>query len=202
VVQKKHRLVATQAQIKLAGKASERRDLVIEIYQTLARYNAWMNHKLYELAWDLDDSERRRDLNGFFKSIHGTLNHILVADLIWLRRLATHSKDFQSLSEFLDQPALLELNQDLFAEFRHLREERYRVDSLIENFVKNELLPQHLSETLHYHTLQGQKMNKPLWLTLTHFFNHQTHHRGQVTTLFHQIGVDFGVTDLTAMPLE
>ena len=175
---------------------------MLEPYRTFARYNTWMNHKLFELAWDIEDGERRRDLNGFFKSIHGTLNHILVADSIWLRRFAAHSKEFKSLAAFLDEPALLDLNQDLFSEFRHLREERYRVDAIIEQFVKNELKPQHLGETLRYNNTKGVKVEKAFWLTLTHFFNHQTHHRGQATTLFHQIGADFGVTDMAFMPAE
>src|SRR5690606_1980841 len=69
-------------------------------YRALARYNSWMNRKLFELAWDLDDSERRRDLNAFFKSIHGTLNHLIVTDTIWLRRFAAHSRDFKSLEGY------------------------------------------------------------------------------------------------------
>lgn len=169
-------------------------------YQALARYNSWMNRKLFELAWDLDDSERRRDLHGFFKSLHGNLNHILVADTIWLRRLAAHSSDFKSLAAFLDEPALTQLDHEMFAEFRDLRNERYRVDGIIEALVFKDLKISQLGETLHYISTQGVKNNKALWLVLAHFFNHQTHHRGQATTLFSQLGVDFGSTDLAFMP--
>ena len=155
-------------------------------YTVMANYNERMNQKLYALCADLPDHERRLDRGAFFKSIHGTLNHILIGDLIWLGR-------------FTQQPFLAKLDQELYSDLNELLAERERLDLVIIDWSKN-LTPSWLNETLTYTNSSGYTRTLPHWLLTTHIFNHQTHHRGQLTTLLNQMGYNPGVTDLPAMP--
>ncbi len=159
-----------------------------ELYLALARYNRWMNEKLYAVASRLSDEERRRDRGAFFKSIHGTLDHLLVADRIWMGRF--EGAELQGAS----------LDQELYPDFEELQRERARTDHDIESWV-SALRGEELAAPLRY-SRRGVTHENPLWWSLSHFFNHQTHHRGQVTTLLMQAGHDPGVTDLIAMLRE
>lgn len=156
--------------------------------QTMAAYNAWMNARLYEACAKLSDADRKKDVGAFFKSIHGTLNHLMVADRIWMGRFT--GRPFGATS----------LNQELFADFEELTRERRRTDAAITAWV-DALTDARLAGMLHYTPMTNpQPRSAPLALAMMHFFNHQTHHRGQVTALLMQAGIDPGVTDLAAMP--
>lgn len=154
----------------------------------LARYNRWINEKLYSACADLSDAQRKTDCGLFFNSIHGTLNHLLLADKVWLGR-------------FMNDPfSVTGLDQELFADFPALRDARVETDQLILDWTGG-LTEVELGRDLHYRSLSDPgDRSCPLWIALTHFFNHQTHHRGQVTAALSGLGVDYGVTDLTAMP--
>lgn len=160
-----------------------------------ARYNRWMNDKLYALAATLSDDDRKRDAGAFFKSIHGTLNHLLLADRVWLAR-------FQGITvpDGFMGPGIRSLDQELFVDFEELRRQRALTDGELSAWVEA-LTPDRLAAPLEY-TRHGQKVAAPLWGAVAHVFNHQTHHRGQVTTLLMQQGHDPGVTDLFAMLRE
>jgi uncharacterized damage-inducible protein DinB len=158
----------------------------------LARYNVWMNEKLYALCAALSDEERKRDRGAFFKSIHGTLNHLLLADRVWLARFTG-----ETVPEGFMGPGIRSLDQELYADFDELRKERALTDRKLSAWVA-ELTPERLAAPLVY-MRRGQKQEFPLWQAVAHVFNHQTHHRGQVTTLLMQHGCDPGVTDLVAM---
>jgi uncharacterized damage-inducible protein DinB len=157
-------------------------------YTVMADYNQWMNQKLYAVCADLPDDERRLDKGAFFKSIHGTLNHILVGDLIWLGR-------------FTQQPfTAANIGDELYGDFNQLRTERERLDRAVCFWAQN-LTPAWLDKMLTYTSgIDRQTRTLPHWLLVTHMFNHQTHHRGQLTTLLNQMGQDPGVTDLPWMP--
>jgi uncharacterized damage-inducible protein DinB len=157
-----------------------------------ARYNRWMNDKLYEVSASLSDEVRKRDVGAFFKSIHGTFNHLLLADRVWLARF----KGVSVAAEFM-APGIRSLDQELYADFEELRRERALTDDELTASV-SELTEAQLASTLVY-VRRGQKQECPLWWAVAHLFNHQTHHRGQITTLLMQQGSDPGVTDLFAM---
>jgi len=161
----------------------------------LARYNHWMNEKLFALAATLSDEERKRDQGAFFGSIHGTLNHLLVADRIWLSRFAGTAVGDGEMA-----PGIRSLDQELHEDFDELWAERRRMDDALAAWVAS-LGPEQLAGPL-VMTRRGKTEEVPLWWAVVHVFNHQTHHRGQVTTLLHQQGVDPGVTDLIAMLRE
>lgn len=163
-----------------------------ELLAALARYNSWMNEKLYALAATLTDGERKRDRGAFFKSIHGTFNHVLVADRIWLARLRN-----DPVRDGFMGPGIRSLDQELYSDFAELRRERALTDGELSVWVA-ELTEERLQSSLVYKR-GGRDQEHPLWWSAAHLFNHQTHHRGQVTTLFTQAGVEPGVTDLIAM---
>ena len=156
--------------------------------RTMARYNLWMNETLYAAPERLSDAERKRDLGAFFKSLHGTLNHILVGDRLWLGRFVGAPVTYPSLAH------------EIAADFAELRRERAKTDAAIAAYAAT-LTPERLAKPLIYRTLLNPRdVSFPLVHALAHFFNHQTHHRGQATTLLMQLGVDPGITDLIALP--
>lgn len=161
--------------------------------QVLARYNRWMNEKLYGVAAKLTDDQRKQDRGAFFRSIHATLNHLLLADRVWMGRFTGASLE----PGWLGPGGIRSLDQELFADFETLRRERQKTDDEISQWVAA-LTPQRLEAPLRY-VRQGAVWEFPLWWSVAHVFNHQTHHRGQVTTLLSQAGQDPGVTDLIAM---
>ena len=167
-------------------------------YPALARYNAWMNARLYERAAELSDAERRRDAGAFFRSIHGTLNHLLLTDRAWLWRFTGDARIAESRDAAGKRIAMTgRLDQVLYADFEELRRERVRTDADITAFT-DALTPERLEAEIAYRTTAGVEQRHVLWWAVSHFFNHQTHHRGQVTALLKQAGVDPGVTDLIA----
>ena len=157
----------------------------MDYYCTIATYNQWMNQRLYAVCAEIPDVERKSDRRAFFKSIHGTLNHILVADLIWLGR-------------FTQQPFTAQLDREVYGDFSQLRVQRECLDRTIIDWAQK-LTPDWLNTAFTYTNSSGLTRTLPHWLLLTHMFNHQTHHRGQLTTLLHQMGHQSGVTDLPAM---
>jgi len=161
----------------------------------LARYNGWMNGKLYGLAATLSDEVRKRDRGAFFKSIHGTFNHLMVADRVWLSRFRN-----EPAQDGFMAPGVRSLDQELFTDFDELRRERALLDAELSTWV-SELTAERLAGLLVYER-GGRRHEHPLWWAVAHAFNHQTHHRGQITTLLTQSGRDPGVTDLVAMLRE
>jgi uncharacterized damage-inducible protein DinB len=154
----------------------------------LATYNAWLNDKLYGACATLSDEERKRDRGAFFRSIHGTLNHLLLADSVWMGRF--EAKPF----------AIKSLEQELYASFDELRAHRKEMDARIDRWAGG-LTEAALESKLEFTSALTKRTHTPtLWKVVAHFFNHQTHHRGQLTTLLSQAGIDYGGTDLLFMP--
>ena len=165
-------------------------------YEAFARYNRWMNEKLYGLCAGVPDEERKRDRRAFFGSIHGTLNHILLGDRVWMFRFTRDRERFQSLDRDGKPIRVHGLDHVLYEDFDELRRERARTDAQILEWARG-LDESQLDRPLAYHTIvTDEDWEVPLWWALSHFFNHQTHHRGQVTTLLSQLGIDPGLTDL------
>jgi len=171
-----------------------------ENYQYLARYNAWFNQRLYDACEQLPDEERRRELGAFFGSIHRTLNHILWGDLLWLQRFAAQGVPFPALDAgLLSLPAGVVHETVLHEDWTPLRARRERLDDAIMRWV-TEMPVAFPLQAMRYANTRGTQREHPAWKALTHFFNHQTHHRGQISTLLMQSGIDPGVTDMVAMP--
>ncbi|SFG16974.1 Uncharacterized damage-inducible protein DinB (forms a four-helix bundle) [Duganella sp. CF458] len=167
----------------------------------LAHYNEWMNNKLYAAAASLPAEELAADRGAFFGSLLATLNHIAVADTIWLKRIASHPRFAAALAPIAALPAPAALDQPLCDSLAALRERRAWLDRLILQWTAG-LDDADLDAVISYRRLNGETNRRQLGLLLQHFFNHQTHHRGQATTLLSQAGVDVGVTDLLMLVPE
>ncbi len=158
--------------------------------QLMANYNRWQNGSVYRAASTLSDADRKQDRGAFFKSIHGTLNHLLWGDQTWMNRLAGMPAPRVSMAE---SPSYHE-NWD------GLVQERQAFDEAILAWACG-VTPEWLSEDLTWFSgAAGRELSKPKWLLVTHFFNHQTHHRGQVHAMLTQAGARPDDTDIIVMP--
>ena len=157
--------------------------MLIQHFQLLARYNTLANQRLYDTCAQLPEIERSRMRPAFFKSIHGTLNHILVGDRIWLTR-------FQ-----VGEIASTGLNAILYETFDDLRTARAIEDERIEQFAAA-LTEPFLTQSIQYINNQGTTHIDPISVLIAHFFNHQTHHRGQIHDMLTQTKIAPPVLDL------
>jgi uncharacterized damage-inducible protein DinB len=134
-------------------------------FRVFADYNQWANSRLYDAVAKLPDAEYRKPRQSFFKSIHGTLNHLLVTDRMWLSRI---------------EPPLvaMPLNTILYEEFAALRTAREAEDRRIVALV-GAMTAETLSGDLVYANSTSASFTTPMVQVLGHLFNHQTHHRGQ-----------------------
>ncbi len=164
-------------------------------FELMASYNSWMNKSVYEAASRLGFEECEKDRGAFFGSIIGTLNHILVGDTIWLKRFADHETIFSSLDYVRSIEAPKSLDEKLYSTLAQLETERTNMDKVIVEFA-SELTDNAIASSLSYKNTNGEPFVKSFGHLLQHFFNHQTHHRGQVSTLLCQAGEDAGITDL------
>jgi len=161
--------------------------------RAFARYNRWMNAKVYAAAERLSDADRKRDRGAFFGSIHNVMNHILVGDRIWLGRITGRVP----APGFIGVDGIKTLDQELASDFGELRRQRDETDAAIDAWVAT-LTADSLAGAFRM-VRKGKAGEYPLWWAVLQLFNHQTHHRGQITTLLFQAGQDPGATDLFAM---
>ncbi len=160
-----------------------------EHVRLMARYNRWQNENLYSAAATLTDEARNQDRGAFFKSIHGTLCHILWADRVWMNRF-----------DGWDRPDIAQANSgNMIADFDELSAKRADADNRIIKWV--DALPDgYMKDPLTFFSASLQAdVSMPLWTCLTHFFNHQTHHRGQAHALITAAGGKPHDTDLFLM---
>ena len=154
----------------------------------MAAYNRWMNEKIYACAAQLTDEVRKRDMGAFFGSIHGTLNHIYIGDEAWMQRLNGEPVSMKSPAE------------ERYADFDELRSARQQLDDRIDRWADS-LTDEFADSMFKFRSVTYQRdIELPAWAAITQVFNHQTHHRGQVTTLLKQLGIDPGPTDIPVMP--
>lgn len=164
-------------------------------FQLMADYNLRMNEQFFEAAKKLPEDDLRAEKGAFFGSILGTLNHILVGDLIWLSRFSIHSIRYQSLRQLQNLPQPQSLNQIIYQSLDLLAPVRKHVDGSIKIWLYNEAVESDFDKTLVYRNTKGIESERKFGELVSHLFNHQTHHRGQVSTLLFQAGIDVGVTD-------
>ena len=156
------------------------------MFKMLAGYNSWANARLYAACADLSDAERKASRKAFFGSIHRTLNHLLLCDRMWLSRIEPGRT-----------PITDPLDTELYTDFAELRRERETQDEAIIAYV-NAQNEQSLGEMKRYANASGQPQETRHGTILQHYFNHQTHHRGQVHCLLTGFGLDAPVLDLAA----
>lgn len=147
-----------------------------EPFRMLARYNRIANERLYLKCAELDSHEYKQERNGSFGSIHGLLNHILLGDRIWMLRFAG--------SGHTTPP----LNSILFETLAELRSARVEQDTNIEEFFEK-VGDDFLRQSFPYTNNRGKDYLEAAPVAVLHFFNHQTHHRGQVHVMLSQTKV-------------
>ena len=149
----------------------------------LTSYNTLANRRLYEACSQLSDGEYRASREAFFGSIHATLNHLVVGDRIWLARFGGEEVPSTNLDAIL------------YEDFTELRRARETEDSRTESFVST-LDEAFLERSIRYTNNEGRTIEDPVVLLVAHFFNHQTHHRGQVHDMLSQTDIAPPVLDL------
>lgn len=154
--------------------------------RAMAAYNAEMNRRLYGAAAELTDGERRRDRGAFWGSIHGTLCHLLWGDRQWMSRFAGWPKPEAAAR---DSPRLIE-------GFDELRAARIEADAGISAWAERVDAAWLAQDQAWYSGAAGKELSRPRGLLLAHFFNHQTHHRGQAHAMLTAAGRQVGDTDL------
>ena len=159
--------------------------------RTMAAYNAWQNGSIYAAAEGLDAAARQADRGAFFGSIEATLTHLLWADRMWLHRLAG------------DPPPAARAIPESVREvegWAALATARRAMDARLTEWAAA-LTAEALGGTLSWYSgALGREVTKPVWLLVTHVFNHQTHHRGQVHAMLTAAGARPADTDLPFMP--
>jgi uncharacterized damage-inducible protein DinB len=155
--------------------------------RAMALYNRWQNQNLYGAADTLTDAQRKEHRGAFFGSIHGTLNHLLWADQIWMSRFAGTPRP--TAAGIPQSPYMIERWDDL-------KLERAAFDEVIAAWAEKLNAAWLQGDLTWFSGATGREVTKPKALLVTHLFNHQTHHRGQVHCLLTQCGVKPGVTDL------
>jgi uncharacterized damage-inducible protein DinB len=158
--------------------------------QTLARYHAWATRRLVQAVAALPDDAYRRDIGLFFRSVHGTLNHLVVGERdLWWRRFA-HA----------DSPRVA-LDAEVEPDRRRLAHALQETADAWAAWLAG-LEPARLVGTLDYTTTRGEAVSLPFAATLAHVFNHATHHRGQVSAALTQLGQPGPVLDLVFLLQE
>jgi len=168
-----------------------------EHLRLMATYNSVMNARLIALITPLSDEALLENHGAFFGSVLGTLNHLIVADLMWLNRFRPqpYGQILMPLDALPKPKVLADL---LYPTLAELKPVRATLDDLYIRFI-DQLTDADIATPLHYQSATGGAFTKTTGLLLSHVFNHQTHHRGQITTLLNQMGLDIGVTDLAPL---
>lgn len=144
----------------------------------MANYNTWANEQIFRMCLILSDYEYRKDRKVFFGSIHNTLNHLLVVDVLWLSRFMGKAVDYIS-----------SLDQILYHDFQSLQDARVKWDQALVEFVQG-LDQSDLEKMVSYTRMSGVKGEGSLQELLFTLLNHQTHHRGQVHAMLTQAGIN------------
>ncbi|SFR04837.1 DinB family protein [Poseidonocella sedimentorum] len=152
----------------------------------MARYNAWQNDQLREAIYGLPVAEITRDRGAFFGSILGTANHLLWGDDMWMARFGAGPLPEIALAE---SPALTPTPAAWAGARRRLD---MRIIAWADRLAALDLV----GDVSFFSGVEQREMSLPVGLAITHFFNHQTHHRGQIHTMLTQAGAAGPVTDL------
>ncbi|MEM9734326.1 MAG: DinB family protein [Pseudomonadota bacterium] len=149
-----------------------------------AHYNTWANGRLFDAVEKLLQEDYHRDCGAFFKSLHGTLNHLLVADQIWMHRFTKEGACPNALDEILHE------------DFAGLQRAGIEMDARIEAFIES-LSDEDLAQDFTYTPVTTpDPITLKRSVALAHLFNHQTHHRGQCHSILHELTGDAPALDL------
>jgi uncharacterized damage-inducible protein DinB len=168
------------------------------LFQAFGRYNSSVNQSVLELVTPLSKDDVMKKAKAYYPSIFETLFHVLLADLLWLRRYSGIIKGSKALNNNpLSSHEEKDLRKDFESDYTRLYQYRKQVDEVILQFVQ-ELDENQLSAMLRYKNYKGEEIEKEMWKAMLHWFNHQTHHRGQVSVLLDLIGIDHDYSSMVS----
>jgi uncharacterized damage-inducible protein DinB len=158
--------------------------------QRMARYNRWQNESLYGVTDALPEAERTRERGAFFGSIQQTLSHLMWADRIWMSRFSHVEAPRANIAQSVS----------LYPDWEALKRERASFDGAILDWAAT-IDEAWLGRDLTWYSGAAKReISRPVWVLVTHMFNHQTHHRGQVHCMLTQAGAKPRDTDLMLLP--
>jgi len=156
--------------------------------RVMSAYGAWMNGRMLDLCGGLSDEDRRRDLGAFFRSVHHTFDHLIFGDVAWMGRFTGSAMPAKPVGE---------LAHETWAE---LDAARRALDRRMTAWAKEVTVAWLAADMTYTSGIDGRTRTLPRWVLVTHMLNHGTHHRGQLSTLMKQLGLDPGTTDLPWLP--
>jgi uncharacterized damage-inducible protein DinB len=154
--------------------------------RTLNAYNSWANHRVLDTCAPLSAAQFTQDLHSSFPSVRDTLTHLMFVEWVWLERWLGRSPGFPT---------------DQFADLAALRTRWQKIETDLNAFIQK-LSTADLDRVVEYKNTKGTAFSNPMWQMLQHLFNHQTYHRGQITTMLRQLGATPVATDLIAFYRE
>jgi uncharacterized damage-inducible protein DinB len=160
-----------------------------ELFQLLAKYNAKANAEMMGILEGLTPEQITRDVKSYYGSILGLLNHILVTDVMWLRRFGNQFPELAQINAQLPEFTMKGWKDIIWTSLADLKPVRNAVDQALEQ-VCGLLSEKQYASVLEYKAWDGKAMKKTVWLVLTHQFHHQTHNRGQIAVLLDQMGIE------------
>ena len=163
-----------------------------EYCRVMARYNAWQNAAIWDLVEDMTPADLDKDRGSFFSSIRATLNHVLWADQLWISRFAGGDGPTTSIAQSVDHTATI---GDWWAA-------RFRTDGRVRLWSEDLSALDLVGELEWFSGAVGRAIHKPVGQCIAHFFNHQTHHRGQIHAMLTAAGMKPDDTDLVFMPVD
>ncbi|MFM2480323.1 DinB family protein [Celerinatantimonas sp. YJH-8] len=161
----------------------------------MSDYNQWMNNSFFSHLAKMNDNDIYGDKKAFWGSAFNTVSHIFTCDLLWLNRFKEVESDFNLSEALLHFPNPKSNQEHCFSTLAELHQHRIALDAVIIAWVKT-ITASELTKPLIYQNTAGKKFSEPFASVLLHFFNHQTHHRGQVSTLISQSGDNSYCSDL------
>jgi len=167
----------------------------------MSLYNQRMNSQLMGHCLTLSSDVLEQDTHSFFPNIVSYWNHILFGDLILMARLASNNIANLSSADFSEFPSPISPKDIYHGTLLDITSLRAQVDKLIIRYCDN-LTEEDCDRFITYTTTEGVTITKAVADVTQHIFNHQAHHRGQLTCLLSQAGVDYGCMDLPVIVAE
>lgn len=174
---------------------------LVNNFKMMAKYNERINRQLIECCQSLSDDDLVKPTHSFFPNIMAYWHHILFGDLILLGRLASNQISSLSNSDFSDLPSPSTPRDNYGDNFADIIVLRTKVDQLINNYCSS-LTDNDCESRISYQTTEGENITKKVADVTQHMFNHQSHHRGQLTCILSQFDIDYGCMDLPVIVSE
>ncbi|REL30338.1 DinB family protein [Thalassotalea euphylliae] len=174
---------------------------IVQNFQMMALYNQRINQQLLAVCQALPKALLDKPTDSFFATITSYWNHLLFGDLILLGRLASNNLASLSSDSLASFPTPVSPKDTYFKHIEELSSVRAKLDELLIEFCQG-LSEQECGKVIHYTTTEGDTVTKVASDVIQHLFNHQTHHRGQLTCVLSQFGADYGCMDLPVIVPE